>query len=209
MASHDQPAFFSLARTLRAHRSFTAEPVSDDHVALILDAATRAPSAENRQPWHFVVVRDEQRRAAIAGLMAGIWEGMAREWSRPRLDPALFDDVDRGFGGGLADAPLMVVVCGDTDLADRGVLASSIFPAVQNLLLGAHALGLGAVLTTIASTDPGPIGEIVAAPDSLRPMAVVPIGHPARVLGPSRRVAVGDKASLDTVGTPWPGAASS
>jgi nitroreductase len=198
------PDFFELARTLRAHRAFTTAAVTDDQLTRILDAAVRAPSAENTQPWHFVVVRDQQRREAIAQIMQAAWAGYGREWSRPRLSEGVFADVDRGFAGGLARAPVMIVVCGDTEAAHPDALASSIFPAVQNLLLAAHALGLGAVLTTIAAVDPPTLRAAIDLPDTLLPMAVVPIGHPARALGPSRRVAATDKASLDSYGSPFP-----
>lgn len=201
----DQPSsdFFELAATLRACRAFTDEPVGDDDLERVLDAATRAPSAENAQPWHFVVVRDQARLAHIAGLMRGRWERFGREYSRGRLPDEVFDAVDSGFAEGLGSAPVMVVVCGDTTRSAAEVLPSSIYPAVQNLLLAAHARGLGTVLTTIATVDPVALREAIAAPETMVPMAVVPMGHPARSLGPSRREPVATRTSLDTYGTPW------
>ena len=197
------PPFFELARTLRAHRRFDDRPVSDDDLALVLDAATRAPSAENRQPWHFVVVRDDDRRARLAALMAELWDRFGRDHSRPRLEPGLFDDVDRGFADGLVGAPVFVVVCGDHRLAAGG-LESSVFPATQNLLLAVHQLGMGAVLTTIAAVDPGRVRAVVDAPEDVEPMAIVPIGWPARALGPSRRAPLSTRVSLETYGEAWP-----
>ncbi|MGI9601209.1 MAG: nitroreductase family protein, partial [Acidimicrobiales bacterium] len=181
------PDFFAVVNGQRACREFTDTPVGDEDLALVLEAATRAPSAENRQPWHFVVVRDRQRRHAIGEVIGEVWRKGGQAWSRERLAPDLFADVDQGLRGGLIDAPVLIVVCGDTDVTDAGVLASSIYPATQNLMLAAHALGLGSVLTTIATIDPAPVRELIAAPAAIVPMAIVPIGHPARALGRSRR----------------------
>ncbi|MDH3705424.1 MAG: nitroreductase family protein [Acidimicrobiia bacterium] len=204
MSARSNDDFFELASTLRACRTFTDQAVGDDELSRILDAATRAPSAENAQPWHFVVVRDADRRRRIAALMGGLWDRFGREHSRSRLSDDVFAAVDDGFGGGLVTAPVLVVVCGDTEQSRPEVLPSSVYPAVQNLLLAAHAQGLGSVLTTIAAVDPVALRELIEAPESIVPMAVVPIGHPARALGPSRREPLATKTSLDRYGTPWP-----
>ncbi|HEX2737494.1 MAG TPA: nitroreductase family protein, partial [Acidimicrobiia bacterium] len=73
--------FFDVVMRQRAHRSFTDEPVSDDEIAQLLHAATRAPSAENRQPWEFVVVRDAGLRAAIGALTQRAWDGGGRQFA--------------------------------------------------------------------------------------------------------------------------------
>lgn len=194
---------FDVVHRQRACRSFSDAPVDDDAVARILEAAVRAPSAENTQPWHFVVVRDRARREAISAVIASVWDSGGREYSRPRLDAGLFGDVDRALSVGFADAPLMIVVCGDTDRGAPGVLASSVYPAVQNILLAATALGLGSVLTTIANIDPAPLRAAVDLPDTLVPLAVIPVGHGARPLGPSRRDPFADRTSRDSYGRPW------
>jgi nitroreductase len=197
------PDFFEVVRSQRACRAFRPDPVDDALIERVLEAATFAPSAENRQPWVFVVVSDPDRRAAIGSLNRRAWEGGAKSHSEGRLTPALLDEVDRGAQGGIAGAPVIVVVGGDTRLGDRRVLAASIFPATQNMLLAAGALGLGAALTTLPLLFGDELAEVVGFPFEVQPMAVVPLGWPARPLGPPRRLPVSDKAHRDGFGSPW------
>ena len=142
------PDFFEVVHTQRAARSFLPDDVDDPTVERILTAATHAPSAENSQPFVFVVVRDPAVRAAIGALTARLWEG-ARALEEQRLSPAFLRDVEHGATGGVAGAPVLIVVCGDTRLTYAQAMDASVFPAVQNLLLAAHALGLGSTLTTL------------------------------------------------------------
>jgi nitroreductase len=187
----------------RACRSFSDDRVDDDAVEKVLDAATFAPSAENRQPWVFVVVRDPDRRAAIGALTRQAWEGGGRAHSEGRLSPGLMADVETGAQGGVAGAPVLVIVCGDTRLGDRRVLEASVFPAIQNLLLTATALGLGSSLTTLPLVFGAELAAIVELPAHVIPMAVVPLGWPARPLAPPRRIPFAEKTYRETFGVPW------
>ncbi len=195
--------FFDVARRQRACRAFTDDPVDDDTVERILEAATRAPSAENTQPWTFVVVRDPDRRAAIGALTARAWERGGREHSEGRLAPGLLEDVERGATGGIAAAPVLVVVCADTGLTVPAALAASVYPAVQNLLLAATALGLGSALTTLPVVFGVELAALVGLPEGVAPLAVVPLGHPARAYGPSKRLPVAAKAFRESFASPW------
>ena len=179
--------FFDLIRRQRACRSFSDDAVDDETVERLLEAATFAPSAENSQPWIFVVVRDGELRGALGELMAKAWRA-ARAYTQARLDDRLFAEVDAGLGSGtIAAAPVLVVVGVDLDLVHPNAVGSSAFPAVQNLLLAATALGLGSALTTIATTHAAELRALVDQPPNFEPVAVIPIGHPATPLGPSRR----------------------
>ena len=120
------PDFFTVVRTQRAHRAFRDDPLSDEIVEQVLATATYAPSAENTQPWVFVVVRDAGARARIGELNRRAWEGGGREYSRPRLSPEMFAKVEAGATGGIAAAPVLVVVCGDTSHCVETVLESSV-----------------------------------------------------------------------------------
>jgi nitroreductase len=195
--------FFAVVHGQRACRAFADTAVTDDEVARLLDAAVRAPSAENKQPWEFVVVRDPAQRAAIGALMTRAWETVGREFSRDRLPPALLADVEQGATGGIAAAPVHVVVGADTQRGLDAAAGESIYPAVQNLLLAAHALGLGAALTTIALGYADELRALVAFPHHVRPMAVVPIGRPARALGPPHRDPFAVHTHRDRYGEPW------
>jgi nitroreductase len=187
------PDFFDVVLNQRAHRELRTDPVPDELLDRVLDAAVHAPSAENRQPWAFVVVRDEATRAAIADLTAATWESVGREHSRPNITPRLLDEVDRWATAGLRQAPVHVIVCGDTTLCPEPLLPSSVFPAVQNLLLAALAVGLGSLMSTLSIVTGPRFRKLLALPDHVVPMALVPLGYPARPLGPPRRVPAGDK----------------
>lgn len=187
----------------RAHRRFADRPVDDELVERCLEAATRAPSAENTQPWVFVVVRDEERRHALGELTREAWQGGARAYSEGRLDEKLLRDVDQGAEGGVAAAPVLVVVCGDAERALRPTLASSVFPAVQNLLLAATALGLGSALTTLTLLRPDDVRSLLDLPEHVVPMALVPLGWPGRPLGRSRREPVATRTHRERYGSPW------
>jgi nitroreductase len=195
--------FFEVVHTQRAARSFRPDEVDDDTLTRILTAATHAPSAENSQPFVFIVVRDPALREAIGALTARLWEGGARALEADRLSPAFLRDVDQGAMGGIAGAPVLVVVCGDTRLTYPQSIGSSVFPAVQNLLLAANALGLGSTLTTLPVLD-GELASLLQLPDEVVPVAVVPLGTLVRPLGPPRRAPLAEKAHLNRYGNPFP-----
>ncbi|MGH8985273.1 MAG: nitroreductase family protein [Acidimicrobiia bacterium] len=196
-------AFFELVRSQRACRSFTDDPVPDELVERVLEAATFAPSAENRQPWVFVVVRDPAIRSRIGELTRAAWEAGGRAFAERRLDASLLADVDRGATGGISTAPVLVVVGADLERCLDATVASSIFPAVQNLLLAAGALGLGSALTTLTTAHADELRALVVLPDHVQPIAVVPLGHPAKPLGPPRREPVSEHAHRDRFGQRW------
>jgi nitroreductase len=197
------PDFFEVVHTQRAARTFLPDEVDDDTVARILTAATHAPSAENSQPFVFIVVRNPGLRAVIGEITARVWQSGARAFEEGRLPAAMLRDVDRGAMGGVAAAPVLVVVCGDTRLTDSRTLGSSIFPAVQNLLLAAHALGLGTTLTTLPVLAGDGLSDALGLPAEVLPLAVVPLGHLPAPLGPPRRRPLSEKAHRDRYGTPF------
>jgi nitroreductase len=196
--------FFDVVRSQRACRAFAPAPVDDATLARILDAATYAPSAENRQPWVFVVVRDAALRGHVHDLTQRAWEDGGRDFATRRLTPGLLADVEHGIaGGGYRAAPVLVVVAADTDRCHPATVPASIFPAVQNLCLAAQALGLGSALTTLTTTFAVELGALLELPAPVVAQAVVPVGHPARRLGPPRREPFAAHAFRDRFGVPW------
>ncbi len=150
-----------------------------------------------------MVVRDPGRRARIAELTRRAWREGGRQHSEGRLPDRLLAEVDDGAETGLARAPVLVVVCGDTALAHPSTLPSSVFPATQNLLLAAGALGLGSAMTTLATLFADELAAALDLPPTVRPMAVVPLGWPERPPGPPRRIPVRERAHRDHYGRPW------
>ena len=196
--------FFDLVHHQRAHRRFTDTPVDDADIARLLDAAVHAPSAENRQPWEFVVVRDPGLRSKLLDLAEQAWEGGGRAFAEARLPAGLMADVEHGIGrGGYRDAPVLIVVAADIERGLEVTVPSSIFPATQNLLLAATALGLASALTTISMGFTEELQSMLAVPAHVVPQAVIPIGHPPKPLGPSKRDPFEHHTHRDHYGTPW------
>jgi nitroreductase len=194
---------FDVVHRQRACRAFSDAAVSDDDVARVLDAATFAPSAENKQPWEFVVVRDAEVRLALGELTTRAWEGGGRSFSEGRLSKQLLADVDAGARGGVAGAPVVVVVCADVARGLPATVASSMFPAIQNLLLAATAVGLGSALTTITTAFVDELRVLLSLPESVVPVALVPLGWPSRTLGPPRREPFAAHTHRERYGNGW------
>lgn len=182
-----------LAASQRAVRAFTDEPVPDELIARVLRVGTRAPNARNVQPWHFIVVRDREKKAAIADVQSDM-TGQPRGQSGPGRQ-------------NWADVPLLIVVCSTTPFgegrAGDAATAGSVYPAVQNLMLAAHAAGLGTVLTTRWRLNEEKIAPILNLPPDLAVHAVIPMGWPAEKLGNNRRKPVRKVTSRETYGNPW------
>ncbi|MDQ6697740.1 MAG: nitroreductase family protein [Actinomycetota bacterium] len=195
--------FFDVVLSQRACRSFTDRPVPDDVIERVLTAATHAPSAENIQPWALIVVRAPELRSRIGELTRHAWQEGGRQFSADRLTPSMLEDVDRGALGGVSAAPVLIVVCGDTSRCVPAVLEASIWPAVQNLLLAATASGLGSALTTLATRFGAELRGVLGLPEHVRAMAVIPLGHPAKELGPPKRLPLSERAHRDHYGTAW------
>lgn len=202
-ATRGGPPVFDVLFAQRACREFADTPVGDDVIATILRAGTHAPSAENRQPWEFVVVRDHHTRQAIHDLADLVWARGGKDFSSRRLTPQLLQEVDAAIaGGGYRSAPVLVVVCADLERGLAATVGSSIFPCVQNMLLAAAALGLGSALTTLVAGT-GDLSGLLGLPGHVVPQAVVPLGHPARRLGPPRREPAAAHTHRERYGNPW------
>jgi nitroreductase len=151
-------------RTRRSIRRYTDEPVSDEAVRALLEAAMRAPSAGDERPWHFVVIRDRATLAAVA-----------------KVHP---------YGHMAAHAAVAVLVCGDlAEESHRGMWVQDCSAATENLLLAAAALGLGAVWCGVHPRPDREDGlrKVLGIPAGVVPFALVPIGHPAETLPPEDR----------------------
>lgn len=197
------PPYFDVVTRQRACRALRPDPVPEAWIEKILEAGTHAPSAQNTQPWHFVVVQDRAVARAISDGAREAWETFARA-AVDEPDSPMVQEVDRWAMGGLGDAPVIIVLCGDTNRLPREQMGSSIYPAAQNILLAANALGLGSLMSSLPIFAPErALHRVLELPDHIVPLAVLPIGFPERKLGRPRRRPVGEVASRDRFGTPW------
>jgi nitroreductase len=197
----------AVMRAQRACRRFDPDgKVLDSDIEQMLQSAVHAPSAENTQPWSFVVVRDEESRRLLADWWTETWNAGGGDFIKGSLDDrALIDDLEYGFNrGGFAAAPVVIVVCADTDRVAEIHAASSIYPAVQNLLLSAADLGYGSCLTTGLTTfGVDRVRDRLALPDTLLPMAAVYLGRSAKKLSPPRRRPATEVTHREKFGIAW------
>jgi nitroreductase len=191
----------------RACRRFDPDgKVLDADIERMLESAVHAPSAENTQPWSFVVVRNEETRGQLADWWTETWNAGGGDFVRQSVeDKVLVADLEYGFNrGGFAAAPVVVVVCADTERVLEIYAPPSIYPAVQNLLLAAADLGYASCLTTGLTTfGVDRVREKLRLPDTLLPMAAVYLGVPARKLSPPRRRPATAVTYREQFGNPW------
>jgi nitroreductase len=163
----------------RAIRHFNTQPVSDEAVETILNAAIRAPSGGNRQPWRFLVIRDAAIKRQLGQWYLAAWQAAI----------ASMETITQPYRYGaelaqqMATVPVLILACIDHGPAGTGpgpvTRGASIYPAVQNLLLAARALGLGTVLTTLHTQYEREIKTLLRIPDTVATAALIPVGYPA------------------------------
>jgi len=197
-------------RTQRAIRRLRSDPVDDDVVLRCLELATRAPTGGNRQGWEFVVVRDPAVKHQLARLNRQAWS-VYRRLAQRGSDPGdaqtrkIIDSV-QWQADHFEEIPVVVVAClhGRPPLLGTPALAApyygSVFPAVQNLLLAARAVGLGAVLVTLPLWSARLARRTLGLPGSVTPVAAVPLGWPRGKYGPTTRRPVEEVVHLDRYG---------
>ena len=178
------PMEFLLSR--RSVRKYRPDPVPEEAVRRMLEAAHAAPSAHNTRPWRFVVLRDPTVRRVLAERMA---EAYARDAEAAGQDPEKIRarnerSVSRIGGAPLAILALVDEACLPEDAggrmdAERMLLGQSVAAAVQNLLLAAHAEGLGACWICAPAFCPPTVRETLRLPESWTAQALVLIGYPA------------------------------
>jgi nitroreductase len=178
-------------------RRFTAEPVPADALRRVLDNARFAPSGGNRQGWRVVVVRDAGRRAAIRDLYLPHWRaylqqtGGAQMLERPEdFDAARVRMVRRAdvYAEHLDEVPVHLVVgvrladlaVTDAELPRQSIVGgASVYPFVQNVLLGLRAEGLGAALTTLLVPGEAEVRQLLGIPDDVALAAHIGVGYRA------------------------------
>ncbi len=201
----DQPGFFEVVYTTRALRRFRPDPVPDEVLFQLLDAAIRAPSGQNAQDWRFIIVRDRAIKQRMQEWAIQAWERYAERFpdidALPRSQRLSLRAVQH-LAHHFADVPVVIVVCG---LRGRHTTpGGSIFPAVQNLLLSARALGLGGSIFNLALGDRETLRQLLGIPDTNEIFCALPLGYPTDRHGPVRRKPAKDVAFLERWGEPWP-----
>jgi nitroreductase len=196
---------FEALHTQRAVRRFKADPVPDELVRRVLDAAIRAPSGGNSQPWAFLVLTDAEVKRQVGAYYKRAWDeaGVGRMADDPDPSRARVYRTATYLSERMGEAPVLVVVC-IRERDTRGPLAggASIYPAVQNLMLAARGLGLGTVLTTIHKRYEPEIAALLGLPEDVQTVALIPVGYPAEGagFGPTTRKPLAEVAFRDRWG---------
>lgn len=190
----------------RAIRRLKPDPISDEDLKIILDAASKAPNGGNRQPGRFLVIRSREKIQAFGKLYREAWwakrAGENKPWKTREEIPA--DDVVHQSAALLADeikdAPVVILA-----FATVKGMGSSIFPPVQNLLLSARALGIGSTLTTLHPTVMERVYEMFGIPAEMEFHCCLPLGYPRGRFGPTSRLSTAETTSWDRWGQspPW------
>src|ERR1700740_1560579 len=191
-------------------RRLNPDPVPNDLIRKILEAGVCAPSGGNMQHWRFLVIRDGElkRRVGAYYKLAGDERvapryrsgepapGMRREQFLRLLDAAEY------LAAHIHEAPVWIIPCLEGSAPTR-TSGSSIYPAVQNRLLTARALGLGTTLTTLYLQFEKQAEAALGLPPGVHSYALLPIGYPMGRFGPVRRVPLADVVYEDRGGNPY------
>ncbi len=199
--------FFDVVTTQRAIRRLKTDPIPDAALRQIMDAAICAPSGGNRQGWSFIVVRDPAKRAWLGELYREAWSELMKvpyyrdAASAPPDSPAgRMLASARHLGQHLGEAPVLILACIALDPGAQPTLTTgaSIYPAVQNIMLAARALGIGSCITTIHRFRDAQMKELLGIPSDVETAALIPLGYPLGKFGrpprrPLREVAFADR----------------
>ena len=205
------PDLFEIMATTRSMRRLKSDPVPAELIRKILEAGVSAPSGGNMQRWRFLVVTDRNVKEAVGTYYKRAWDEVVYpRYSAgdpaPGTSPERFRrmlDAAQHLADHIHEAPVWIVPCmaGATPSRTAG---SSIYPAVQNMLLAARALGLGATLTTLYLQFEKEAEAALGLPPNVHSYALLPIGYPIGRFGPVRRIALADVVYEDRWGQPYP-----
>ena len=200
---------FEVMYNCRAMRKLDTREVPEELLVKLIDAANQAPSGSNMQSARWIVVRDPQVKQKLAdlnraGVDAYIGPQSGRAGSLPHqsadkrqrmLDSVIWQKDH------MHEIPALIIACMDfgqkvdDTMAARG--GGSIWPGIQNLLLAARALGLGAAPTTLALGDRNAVAAALELPESMVAYCLIPVGYPLGNFGPVTRKPVAEIMRFD------------
>ncbi len=202
-------SLFDALYNCRAMRRLKPDEVPEELLIKLIDAANQAPSGSNAQRARWIVVRAAEQRAKLAALnktaveaYVGPSAGRPAELphhsaeKRGRMLASVMWQAEH-----MAEIPALVIACFQFDEAVDAAAASraggSIWPGVQNLLLAARALGLGAAPTTLGLADRTAAKQVLGLPDDMEAFCLIPVGYPMGRFGPVTRLPVEETMRWD------------
>ena len=163
----------------RAIRYFKDQEIPDEIIHKLIEIATKAPSGGNSQPWRFLVVKNQDIKNEIAGLYLKSWDLAYGSDSKGKrnLEQRVMTSASY-LAENIATATVWVIAClnheGDDSHMGRG---ASIYPAVQNFLLGCMEFGLGSVITTLHKRYEKEVKQLLGIPENTETAALLPVGY--------------------------------
>lgn len=188
MAHEETNDIFEVIYHCRAMRCIKPEPVPEEFLVKLVDAANRGPTASNAQPGRWIIVRDPVIKMKLAELNRA-----AVDKSYPPQPPDAPMTAFRWQYEHMQDIPALIIACVSrryrrADTFYAGIAeGGSIWPSVQNLLLTARALGLGACPTTLPLQNRAKAKAVLNTPDHVEPICLIPVGYPKGKFGPVTR----------------------
>jgi nitroreductase len=206
----EEMALFDAMYHCRAMRKIDTKPVPEELLVKLIDAANQAPSGSNMQSGRWLVVRDPAVKQQLAdlnrvGVDAYIGPMIEKPGSLPhhdqekrlRMMKSVIWQMEH-----LHEIPALIIACMDFGVkVDEATMArggGSIWPGIQNLLLAARALGLGAAPTTLALNDRAAVAKVLNLPESMGAYSLIPVGYPLGKFGPVSRKPVSEIMRFDT-----------
>ena len=194
--------------TQRAIRRLKPDPVDEALILRLIELALKAPTGSNSQGWEFIVVRDPDVKAGLARINWQLWRiygGIGRRVTRHDPKRLRMLEAVQWQAEHFTEIPVIIVACLKGWYIPFIHLSTttyfgSIYPAVQNLLLAARAVGLGAALTTIPIWNLWAARRMLGLPWNVTPCAVIPLGWPIGHYGPTTRKPVHEVVSFDRYG---------
>ncbi len=197
----EEMGIFEVMYNCRAMRRVKPDPVPEELLVKLIDAANQAPSGSNAQNGRWLVVRDPDQKAKLAELNHRAVQAYAGAASaRPAALPHQDADARARMLAAVqwqaehwAEIPAHVVACLEMGGPVRESFSAgagaggSIWPGVQNLLLAARALGLAATPTTLGLMDRPAAKQVLGLPDHIEPFCIIPVGYPTGKFGPVTR----------------------
>ena len=189
--------------TCRAMRRIKPDPVPEALLLQLIDAANQAPSGSNKQAARWIVVRDPAVKTQLAALnrqhaapyIAADVANPSSPKAKRMLDAVVWQMEH------MHEIPALIVACFDYPEKVDGLgvyrSAGSVWPGIQNLLLTARALGLGAAPTTLALRDQDAVRDVLDLPDTFAALCMIPVGYPMGNFGPVTRKPLGDIMRFD------------
>lgn len=202
--------------TQRAVRRVLPDPVDDELVLKCIELSLRAPTGNDGQNWEFIVVKDAEVKERLAARYRQAWllqrdvvlrRAVAENESMARIARSIQWQVDH-----FTEIPVLVVPCLRLGVRDgrlpvvrmphvaESAYWGSIYPCVQNLLLAARAMGLGASLITLPLWSQSSARRILGLPNAIHPICIIPMGWPRGRYGPTTRKPVEEVVHRDTFG---------